>query len=53
MTSAVLLFGVAGILIGGAIAFWQQKKPPWVVGLLLAAAAASAWFAFVNVQAVT
>lgn len=28
--SLIVLVGLAGLLIGGAIAFWQQKTPRWV-----------------------
>lgn len=27
---SVLLMGLAGLLVGGAISFHQQKKPRWV-----------------------
>ncbi|WP_199921798.1 hypothetical protein [Psychromicrobium lacuslunae] len=27
---SILLMGLGGLLIGGAIAFWQQKTPRWI-----------------------
>ncbi len=27
---SVVLMGLAGLLIGGAIAYYQQKKPRWI-----------------------
>jgi hypothetical protein len=38
---SVLLMGLSGLLIGGAISFRQQKKPRWIfVGFLVLAAMA-------------
>ncbi|WP_285726396.1 hypothetical protein [Psychromicrobium xiongbiense] len=27
---SILLMGLGGLLVGGVIAFWQQKAPRWV-----------------------
>lgn len=51
MTTAVVWFAVGGLLVGGAIAFAQQKKPAWTSILLVITAALCVWWGVVNVQA--